>query len=180
MSGTRKSKRSGSNRKTQASATSKQATSTVEPVLEIDPIKLWKELPQSWLTQFGVTQQDFDTLREFIGLGKEEKTAAARKVVADFVINTAVESDPRFAFAIAESESLLDGYATLDDVHREEIKRLISRITAYLRDATRKRPFNALMLAWPGAGKSHFIKKLASTMDDERVQARTFNMETMQ
>jgi hypothetical protein len=74
----------------------------------------------------------------------------------------------------------LKGYATLDDQHRAEITKLTQRIAAYLRDASRKRPFNALMLAAPGAGKSHFIKQLASAMADDRVQAVTFNMATMQ
>jgi hypothetical protein len=68
----------------------------------------------------------------------------------------------------------------LDDQHRSEIQKLIKQITSYLRDSTRKRPFNALMLAAPGAGKSHFIKQLASKMKDEQVQAVTFNMANMQ
>ena len=36
------------------------------------------------------------------------------------------------------------------------------------------------MLAAPGAGKSHFIGRLAKAMEGERVQAVTFNMATMQ
>jgi hypothetical protein len=36
------------------------------------------------------------------------------------------------------------------------------------------------MLAAPGAGKSHFIKRLAAAMKDNRVEAVTFNMATMQ
>jgi hypothetical protein len=82
--------------------------------------------------------------------------------------------------AVAASESLLSGYATLDDPHRSEIEKLIREISGYLNDTTRKRPLNCLMLAAPGAGKSHFIKQLAGKMKDERVQAVTFNMATMQ
>jgi len=96
------------------------------------------------------------------------------------VIDATAEPDARFPSAIHESESLLSGYATLDSQHRKEIERLIGQIGAYLKDTTRQRPLNALMLASPGAGKSHFIKQLAAKMKGDRVQAVTFNMATMQ
>lgn len=127
----------------------------------------------------GISASDFETIRDFVQLRGREKVAAARKVIQDSIIEATCEPDARFALAVAESETLLGGYATLDEPHRAEIEKLIAQITAYLRDSTRKRPLNALMLAAPGAGKSFFIKQLAAKMKQERVQAVTFNMATM-
>lgn len=135
---------------------------------------------EDFLEFFGIREDDFKTQSEFLSLTGAEKVAAARRVIVESVIDASLPSDPRLSLAIAESESLLKGYATLDDQHRAEITKLKEQITAYLRDTSRKRPFNALMLAAPGAGKSHFIKQLATAMPDERVQAVTFNMATMQ
>lgn len=128
----------------------------------------------------GVDNEDLLAAAEFSKLNDKAKVKASRKVIQDTIIDAVKKPDARFAFAITESETLLKGYSTLDDQHRAEIQKLIKQITAYLNDSTRKRPFNALMLASPGAGKSHFIKQLAATMKDERVQAVTFNMATMQ
>ena len=139
-------------------------------------------LPDLLLQDWGITQGEFDALMTFRALPDAERVKEARKVIAESVINAPASAppDPRFALALAESESLLKDYATLDDVHRAEISDLIQRIKSYLNDATRKRPLNALMLAAPGAGKSHFIKQLAGSMKAERVQSVTFNMATMQ
>ncbi len=130
--------------------------------------------------QFGLSPSQYNAIASFQKLKGSEKLEAARKVIVDSIIDATEKPDPRCAIAIAESESLLKGYAPLDDPHRAEIAGLIRQITAYLRDPTRKRPFNALMLASPGAGKSHFIKQLAGAMIGDRVQAVTFNMATMQ
>ena len=136
--------------------------------------------PTEFLRQFGLTARTFQAIRRFQQLTDHARVKASRLVIQDSIIRTTEKPDARFALALDESETLLKGYATLDDRHREEIKKLIVQITAYLRDSTRKRPLNALMLAAPGAGKSHFIRQLASTMKEERVQAVTFNMATMQ
>jgi hypothetical protein len=82
--------------------------------------------------------------------------------------------------AIRESDIALPGYATLDAFHRQDISRLVRTFSGYLSDDTRKRPLNSLMLAEPGAGKSHFIACIADRMVAERVSAVTFNMATMQ
>jgi hypothetical protein len=132
------------------------------------------------LRRFGLTAEAFDAISAYEELTDRERVKASRKVIQDSVIEATTKPDERFALALAESETLLPGYATLDDQHRGEIEKLIKHITAYLHDSTRKRPFNALMLAAPGAGKSHFIKQLAAKMEDNRVQAVTFNMATMQ
>ncbi len=132
------------------------------------------------LQHFGVNAEEYKAVLAFQMLKDPEKLKAARKIIQDSIINAGGLPDARCALSIAESESLLKGYATLDEPHREEIAKLIKQITAYLRDASRKRPLNALMLAAPGAGKSHFIKQLAGAMKGDRVQAVTFNMATMQ
>ena len=135
---------------------------------------------QEVLQHFGLTVETFEALRAFEQLTDQARVKASRKVIQYSIIEATEKPDARFALALAESETLLKGYATLDDQHRGEIEKLIKHITVYLRDSTRKRPFNALMLAAPGAGKSHFIKQLAATMENNRVQAVTFNMATMQ
>jgi Viral (Superfamily 1) RNA helicase len=142
---------------------------------------------ERWLKEFskhsGVNEKDLEAIQAFQALNGQAKVSAARGIIEKSIIDIddiATKPDARIPLAIAESESLLSGYATLDEPHRLEIQQLIEHITAYLRDTTRQRPFNALMLAAPGAGKSHFIKQLAAKMEADRVQAVTFNMATMQ
>lgn len=137
-------------------------------------------IEEQYLRKLGITAEVYSAIESFEKLKGQEKLKAARKIIADSIIEAIDKPDARCALAIAESESLLKGYATLDEPHRTEIAKLIDQITTYLRDATRKRPLNALMLAAPGAGKSHFIKQLAGKMMGDRVQAVTFNMATMQ
>jgi hypothetical protein len=126
------------------------------------------------------TKDTMSALSAFHKLDDIQKTAESANIILDTVINAEKEPTVLFGAAIKQSESLLPGYATLDSAHRLQIKALIEQITDYLKDTTRKRPFNALMLASPGAGKSHFIKRLAAAMDRQQVQAVTFNMATMQ
>jgi hypothetical protein len=130
--------------------------------------------------QYGLKVQDLKSIAAFRNLKGDERVSEARKIIGDSVIEATVEPDARFALAVSESESLMPGYATLDAPHRREIEGLVAQIGGYLRDKTRQRPFNALMLAAPGAGKSHFIKQLAEKMKADRVKAVTFNMATMQ
>lgn len=140
--------------------------------------KRW--VPPFLLKQFDLDPKQFEAAREFAALKEAEKRAESRKVITDAIIEAKVVPDARVTLAVAESESLLSGYATLDEPHLVGIHRLIDQVTRYLRDKTRQRPLNALMLAAPGAGKSHFIRQLAAKMKPDRVQAVTFNMATMQ
>ena len=137
-------------------------------------------LPEQYLEFFGVSREDYEAIAAFDQLSQPARVKEARTLIARCVINATQKPNATLPLAIAESESLLAGYATLDEPHRAEIANLIRQISSYLQDATRKRPLNTLMLAAPGAGKSHFIKQLAGTMKEERVQAVTFNMATMQ
>ena len=141
---------------------------------------LKEEPPQSLLSFFGMERGEFEATSEFLQLSAQQRLREARIVIQQSIIEAEEPPDSRFILAVQESESLLKGYATLDEPHRTEIQKLITEITAYLQDSSRKRPFNALMLAAPGAGKSHFIKRLAAAMKDNRVEAVTFNMATMQ
>ena len=116
----------------------------------------------------------------FEKLGKKERVKKSREVIQETIIDALRPPDAWFDLAIAESEALLKGYATLDDQHQIDIQNLKDQISAYLEDTTRTRPLNALMLAAPGAGKSFFIERLANSMKAQRVEAVTFNMATMQ
>lgn len=157
----------------------KKPSSTRSPTKRVTEISSFDVYFNHFLKASGISETDLEVLRTFAGLHGREKIAAARKVIQDSIIDATCKPDARFPLALAESETLLGGYATLDEPHRDEIEKLIAQITCYLRDSTRKRPLNALMLAAPGAGKSFFIKQLAEKMKQERVQAVTFNMATM-
>lgn len=165
-----------SNKSTHANqARSKSSSSiySIPPTVQ----SIWKsfglDIPQ-------VPAADLEALNTFRKLGDKEKLSAARRVIQQSIIETNEPPDIRIALAVKESEGLLPGYATLDEPHRTEIVKLIHDITTYLEDASRKRPLNCLMLATPGAGKSHFIQELAEKMAAKRVEAVTFDMATMQ
>jgi predicted AAA+ superfamily ATPase len=122
---------------------------------------------------------DYRRVSRLLSQSEDERIAEAVKIISE-TINNKQNFKWLFSFAVDQSVSLIPGYATLDANHRLQIKHLMSRIANYLRDKTKKRPFNALMIASPGAGKSHFIKQLALAMTEESVGAVTFNMATMQ
>jgi hypothetical protein len=172
---------SGKKPRKKAGATSrhKRISNVKEFVTFGSGVEAWG-FPTQVLKTWGITENDLNAIVAFQKLKGKAKAESARQIIRETVVTAAKKPDARFAACIAESESLLRGYATLDDAHRAEISRLIQQISAYLSDSTRKRPYNALMLASPGAGKSHFIKQLANTMTAQRVQAVTFNMATMQ
>jgi hypothetical protein len=137
-------------------------------------------LQRNLQAHLGMDSVQFRAIDAFQRLKDSKRRRAARLIIQESVIDAHVQPDARCALAISESESLLKGYATLDETHRDEIAKLIAQITDYLHDASRKRPLNVLMLAAPGAGKSHFIRQLAGAMKADRVQAVTFDMATMQ
>ena len=135
---------------------------------------------QHYLRNVGISESEFEPVKRFVMLREIEKVSAARRLIQQSIIDKEDLPDVRVPLAVRASEDLLPGYSTLDEPHRNEIKKLIGDITAYLADSSRKRPLNCLMLATPGAGKSHFIKRLAAKMKTQRVEAVTFNMATMQ
>lgn len=110
---------------------------------------------------------------------------SARTLILKVVLendHTAIEFENEVIFPLAceLSASFLPGYATLDSDHMAQIKDVIASIEDYVADTTQKRPLNFLMLASPGAGKSHFIRCLARRLNARNVGAITFNMTGLQ
>lgn len=66
---------------------------------------------------------------------------------------------------LATSDEALRGFATLDDTLISSIFRIRHHMEDYKNDPTKKRPYNILMLAPPGSGKSHFIQCLTGSLD---------------
>lgn len=107
-----------------------------------------------------------------------DRVTHSRQLIQASIIEEG-KPDPYIGLAIAEADSCLPGYATLDGPHRDQITKLVTQIKGYLRDSTRKRPFNVLMRAAPGAGKSYFIGQVAKSMRKEKVEPVMLNMATM-
>src|SRR5258706_4469940 len=72
------------------------------------------------LKHLGVESQDAEAIRAFMTLSDHARIGASRKVIQDTIINASRPPDARFGLAVAESQTLLTGYATLDDPHRSE------------------------------------------------------------
>lgn len=77
------------------------------------------------------------------------------------------------------SRIALGEYVTLDWDHYEAIKNLIQKVQDYTKDPTRRRPFNIVMHAEPGSGKSHFIRSFAKRLKQDRVKPVEFNMSSV-
>jgi len=63
------------------------------------------------------------------------------------------------------SHYALPGFATLDPAFMASVAKLRSDLEAYIGDSTRRRPYNVLMIAPPGSGKSHFANRVASSLN---------------
>lgn len=111
---------------------------------------------------------------------------AAREIIDEFALaDTAPKTiGPidrlRFLLSLKMSIRSLNGYATLDADHIKQINSLVSAIEVYVDDSSQQRPLNFMMLASPGAGKSHLIKCIASQLSRKNISAITFNMAGMQ
>lgn len=110
---------------------------------------------------------------------------SARQIVADAALQPAshaitCEENVVLLFAIALSGKALRDYATLDAAHILDIAAVLSAIRRYAADQSLKRPLNFLMLASPGAGKSHFIRCIASELGTDNIGAVTYNMVALQ
>jgi hypothetical protein len=109
----------------------------------------------------------------------------ARKVVSRLVLgtrdsNVSLGDKVLFLLSCALSIKHLPGYATLDSNHIKQISTFIETVRRYIDDTSQKRPLNFLMLASPGAGKSHFIKCIAASLQSDNLSAITFNMAGLQ
>jgi len=85
-----------------------------------------------------------------------------------------------FLLSLELSQRSLRGYSTLDPDLIAQIDSFVSTIEVYVNDTSQQRPLNFLMLASPGAGKSHFIKCVAARLATKSISAITFNMASMQ
>jgi hypothetical protein len=116
-----------------------------------------------------------------VSKGGKLSPARAREIIESIVVgqNKAL-IDPldklQFLLACELSNKALPGYSTLDDKHIKSIADLVSTITTYANDTSQRRPLVFLMLASPGAGKSHFIKCIANQLRSSNVSAITYNM----
>ena len=137
---------------------------------------------------FGISDAELEKAREALSPLLSGKPLQARKAARDHIHRLAIDGAPKalspidqllFASSCAASESSLPGYATLDDKHAADIDTLITLIEEYIDDPSRRRPLNFLMLASPGAGKSHFIDCVARRMHRHKVVPNTFNMASM-
>ena len=135
-----------------------------------------------------VEQQAFDAAKKSFKTiltsppekARAEARATVQRLAIDEINNKITEMDKlQFAFSCSMSDHDLRGYATLDDKHAADINDLISQIEHYVDDDSQKRPLNFLMLASPGAGKSHFINCVAKRLKSRNVTANTFNMASM-
>src|ERR1051325_5775628 len=126
-----------------------------------------------------------DALPLLRGFPEGKALTQARDIIKRVVIQTdETEVSPEdkilFVLSCALSVRHLPGYATLDSEHINQINALIKNVQSYVNDTSQKRPLNFLMLASPGAGKSHFIKRIASSLQSHNIGAITFNMAGLQ
>jgi hypothetical protein len=99
-----------------------------------------------------------------------------RKATSPLSVN---ESIP-FLLAYVLSDQALPGYSTLDSEHIEEIDQAVDQIKKYSQDGSQKRPLNFLLLAAPGAGKSHFVQCIARRLGTHNIGPITCNMVVLQ
>lgn len=118
----------------------------------------------------------------FVGPSRSAYDKACKAINEIVFDKPSISVDDNFVLlvACALAGHALPGYATLDYGHVRDIKKILGQIERYLEDSSNKRPLNLLMLASPGAGKSHFIKCMAEKLGKEKFQAVTYNMVGLQ
>ncbi|MEQ1907029.1 MAG: AAA family ATPase [Pirellulaceae bacterium] len=134
-----------------------------------------------------VSKEEFAKFSSVLGKLVAKNPAEAREEARRQLAKLTIDSNApyteidtfRFALSCVLSDRVLEGYSTLDEQHLADIGRLISSIESYIERKTQKRPLNFLMLASPGAGKSHFIECIAKRLGSKRIAAITFNMASM-
>jgi hypothetical protein len=132
----------------------------------------------------GGVDSQFKMLSPFFSKETDVKCAAAHRTVSEIFgargkANLSLEDMYALALSWDASTSALEGYATLHAPHIEEISKIRESISSYAQDPTRKRPLTFLLIAPPGAGKSHFIDCIAKKMSSHAVVAHSFNMASM-
>ena len=115
-----------------------------------------------------------------VSIYKEARMAISRLIFEDSPKKINELDELEFVASVMLSVRHLHGYATLDHSHIAQINSLIKTIESYIDDSSQQRPLNLLMIASPGAGKSHLIKCVAARLASRNVRAITFNMTNMQ
>lgn len=82
-----------------------------------------------------------------------------------------------FQLSCRLSTKALANYSTLHTGHIDDIHSVIAKIKQYLDDNSQRRPLNFLMLASPGAGKSHFVKCIADSLHSSNI---TYDMTALE
>jgi hypothetical protein len=129
-------------------------------------------------------QATYERLSQFFSPNLALRRQAARETIELLVRKEPLPNlSPADQYALAlswtASTTTLPRYATLDEVHVRELNAMVSKITDYYADGSRKRPLNFLMMAPPGSGKSHLIDCVSQALAEQRVAAHAFNMATM-
>lgn len=152
-------------KKASNSSLDKPASRTDDPVEKImkEALPMLRTMHQP---THGSLLQAREIIRKLVVDGNEPKASIGEKLL--------------FLISCNLSTKHLPGYATLDTSHTDQINMLIQNVQRYVSDASQKRPLNFLMLAAPGAGKSHFIKCIANKLQSQNVEAITFNMAGLQ
>ena len=151
-----------------------------------EPEKTVAQTPDKSSTELKLLIKEIKPLLE----GIWDPSASAFKLAHSSISNIILEktSDKEFTkseqlislLSLYLSSTTLKGYSTLDSQLINQINSFISTIKTYIKDSSIQRPLNFMMLASPGAGKSHFIKCVASALSSQNISAITFNMASMQ
>ena len=120
------------------------------------------------------------TKRELLDKQKNQFTKAIEEISNSIVTDKSPKNDIDISEYYALSKKTLSKYVTLDWQHRGDINKIKESIKNYAQDSGRKRPWNIMMQAEPGSGKSHFIKSLAKDMINFDIKEVNFNMANLQ
>lgn len=155
----------------------KQTKTQVEPQ-QSDPLHL--HIVQYLLA--GTTQSLTSVVNELkkAELGDILKTERQRIEAAILTDSKPTAQACNISRSVLASSLTLGDYYTLDQQHINDIRAVAANIRAYAKDPSRERPLNILMLASPGAGKSHFINCLAQSLETEGIRSHTYNMTAME
>lgn len=115
----------------------------------------------------------------------EESCDKARTNIKEVILSPdgpPSEVDISDDYTVSKEEFLGNDYATLDWKHRTDVFNIIHAIQKYAEDRTRRRPFNIIMSAEPGSGKSHLVKCIANSYQLKRYRASAIdcNMTSLQ
>lgn len=115
----------------------------------------------------------------------EESCDKARTNIKDVILSPdgpPGEVDISDDYDVSKEDFLENDYVTLDWKHRSDVFNIIHTIRKYAEDRTRRRPFNIIMSAEPGSGKSHLVKCIANSYQLKRYSASAIdcNMTSLQ